>query len=88
MPFEIVPSDDSILLTYTKMRAVLELKGQKIGYNDTIIAATFLAKNGILAFSVKTGQSDKKKRPPISEKPSCFLVLTPEYHHREDWKNA
>ena len=48
MPFEIVPFDDSILLTYAKMRAALELRGQKIGYNDTIIAATVLAKNGIL----------------------------------------
>ena len=33
MPFEIVPFDDSILLTYAKMRATLELKGQKIGYS-------------------------------------------------------
>ena len=48
MPFEIVPFDDSILLPYAKMRAALELKGQKIGYNDTIIAATVLARNGIL----------------------------------------
>ena len=47
-PYEIVPFEDSILLTYAKIRAALELKGQKIGANDTIIAATVLAKNGIL----------------------------------------
>ena len=48
MPYEIVPFEDSVLMTYAKMRAALELKGQKIGYNDTIIAATALARNGIL----------------------------------------
>ena len=46
--FEIVPFDDSMLMTYAKMRASLELRGQKIGYNDTIIAATVLARKGIL----------------------------------------
>lgn len=46
--FEIVPFDDSIILTYAKIRSSLELKGQKIGQNDTIIAATVLAHNGIL----------------------------------------
>ena len=47
-PYEIVPFEDSMLLTYAKIRANLELSGQKIGYDDTIIAATVLAKNGIL----------------------------------------
>ena len=47
-PYEIVPFEDSMLLTYARMRAALELKGQKIGYNDTLIAATVLARNGIL----------------------------------------
>ena len=46
--FELVPFDDSMLMTYATIRAALELKGQKIGANDTIIAATVLAKNGIL----------------------------------------
>ncbi|MBR1485990.1 MAG: type II toxin-antitoxin system VapC family toxin [Synergistaceae bacterium] len=46
--FEIVPFDDSMVITYGKIRAELELKGQKIGANDTIIAATALARNGIL----------------------------------------
>ncbi len=39
---------NSMLMTYAKMRASLELRGQKIGYNDTIIAATVLARKGIL----------------------------------------
>ena len=47
-PYEIVPFDDSMVLTYARIRAALDLKGQKIGANDTIIAATVLAKNGIL----------------------------------------
>ena len=47
-PYEIVPFEDSMLLTYARMRAALELRGQKIGYNDTIITATVLARNGVL----------------------------------------
>ena len=47
-PYEIIPFEDSVLMTYAEIRATLELKGQKIGANDTIIAATVLAKNGIL----------------------------------------
>lgn len=47
-PYEIIPFDDSMVLTYATIRAALELKGQKIGYNDTIIAATALARKGIL----------------------------------------
>ncbi len=48
MPYEIVPFDNSVLRTYARIRAAIELSGQKIGYNDTLIAATVLAKNGIL----------------------------------------
>ena len=47
-PYEIVPFEDSMLLTYAKIRAALELSGRKIGYNDTLIAATVMARNGIL----------------------------------------
>ena len=47
-PYEIVPFDDSVLMTYAKIRASLERKGQKIGYNDTLIASTVISKNGIL----------------------------------------
>ena len=48
MPYEVVPFEDSMLKTYARIRAALELKGQKIGYNDTLIAATVMARNGIL----------------------------------------
>ena len=48
LPFEIIPFDDATVETYAKMRAALELKGQKIGSNDTIIAATALAHGGVL----------------------------------------
>ena len=47
-PYEIVPFEDSMLLTYAKIRADLELSGRKIGYNDTLIAAAVMARNGIL----------------------------------------
>ena len=46
--FEIIPFDDDSAWTYGKIKSSLELKGQPIGYNDTIIAATVLAHNGIL----------------------------------------
>ena len=46
--FEIVPFDDASAWTYGEIKSALELKGQPIGYNDTIIAATVLAHNGIL----------------------------------------
>ena len=46
--FEIVPFDDFMTMTYGEMEAKLELQGMKIGFNDTIIAATVLASNGIL----------------------------------------
>ena len=47
-PFEIVPFDDSMVKPYARMRAALERKGQKIGYNDSLIAATVLVKGGVL----------------------------------------
>lgn len=47
-PFEIVSFDDFTVKTYAKIRASLERKGQKIGANDTIIAAIVLARNGVL----------------------------------------
>lgn len=46
--FEIVPFDDASAWTYGEIKSALELKGQPIGYNDTIIAATVLAHDGIL----------------------------------------
>ncbi len=47
-PFEIVPFDDDCSIVYSKIRSAMELKGTTIGPNDYIIAATVLAKNGIL----------------------------------------
>jgi tRNA(fMet)-specific endonuclease VapC len=47
-PFEIISFDDDCSIIYSKIRATLELKGTVIGPNDYIIAATTLAKNGIL----------------------------------------
>lgn len=48
MPYEIIPFDDSMVRTYAKMRAALELKGQKIGYNDSLIAAVVMERGGVL----------------------------------------
>ena len=47
-PFEIIPFDDDCSIVYSKIRSSMELKGTIIGPNDYIIAATVLAKNGIL----------------------------------------
>lgn len=47
-PFEIMPFDDDCSILYSKIRSEMELKGTAIGPNDYIIAATVLAKNGIL----------------------------------------
>ncbi len=47
-PFEIVPFDNNCSVVYSRIRADMEQKGTGIGPNDYIIAATVLAKNGIL----------------------------------------
>jgi tRNA(fMet)-specific endonuclease VapC len=47
-PFEIIPFDEECSLVYSKIRSAMELKGMVIGPNDIIIAATVLAKNGVL----------------------------------------
>lgn len=47
-PFEIIPFDNDCSIIYSKIRSAMELKGTIIGPNDYIIAATVLAKNGIL----------------------------------------
>ena len=46
--FEIVPFDYPSAVEYGRIKASLELKGQVIGPNDFLIAATVLAHNGIL----------------------------------------
>jgi len=47
-PFEIISFDDEAAILYATIRAALEKKGKIIGPNDLIIAATVMAKNGIL----------------------------------------
>ncbi len=47
-PFEIVPFDDDCSISYSTIRAAMEIKGTIIGPNDYIIAATVIAWNGIL----------------------------------------
>lgn len=47
-PFEIIPFDDDCSIVYSRIRSAIKLKGTIIGPNDYIIAATVLAKNGIL----------------------------------------
>lgn len=46
--FEVIPFEFADVFTYGKIRAALELKGQKIGANDTLITATVLSRKGIL----------------------------------------
>jgi tRNA(fMet)-specific endonuclease VapC len=48
MPFEIAPFDLGAAYSYGKIRASLEKRGDIIGPNDMIIAATVLSQNGIL----------------------------------------
>lgn len=47
-PFEIVPFDDSCTGIYPRLRLDLEKKGQSIGPNDLLIAATVLTNRGTL----------------------------------------
>ncbi len=47
-PFEIVAFDDAASAHYARIRAGLEKKGQIIGPNDLIIAATVLSQKGKL----------------------------------------
>ncbi len=46
--FDIVDFCKEDVWTYAKIRADLERKGIKIGYNDTLIAATVLSRGGVL----------------------------------------
>jgi tRNA(fMet)-specific endonuclease VapC len=46
--FEIVPFDAEAAAIYAKIRADLEIKGNVIGSNDMIIAATVLSRGGTL----------------------------------------
>ncbi len=63
-PFEIIPFDDDCSIVYSKIRSAMELKGTIIGPNDYIIAATVLAKNGILVTN-NTREFEKVKNLKI-----------------------
>ena len=50
-PLQVISFDLDAAAFYGKIRASLEKKGNVIGFNDIIIAATVLANNGILVTS-------------------------------------
>ena len=47
-PFEIIGFNDAESIEYSKIRSDLEKRGEVIGPNDIIVAATVKANNGIL----------------------------------------
>ncbi len=47
-PFRIIPFDSRCAIEYARIRASLEAAGQKIGPNDTLIAATAVANGAVL----------------------------------------
>ena len=47
-PFRIIPFDSRCAIEYARIRASLEAAGQKIGPNDTLIAATAIAHGAVL----------------------------------------
>jgi tRNA(fMet)-specific endonuclease VapC len=49
--FEIIPFDDTAAMIYGKIKTELERKGNMIGPNDLIIAATVLSRGGTLVTS-------------------------------------
>lgn len=58
LPFEIIPFDDFATEFYSKIRFSLEKKGNIIGPNDLLIAATVLSNKGTLV----TNNSKEFKR--------------------------
>lgn len=47
-PFDVMAFDDRSTPIYGKLRSLLERKGSPVGPNDMIIAATVMARNGVL----------------------------------------
>lgn len=62
-PFDIVPFDDKCAECYAKIRSELESKGQPIGSNDYLIAATAMAHSSIL---VTNNVREFKKIPGLT----------------------
>jgi len=58
--YEIIPFDHAASQIYGDIRADLELRGQMIGWNDLMIAATVMAYDGILV----THNTDEFSRIP------------------------
>lgn len=50
-PYAIVPFDEACACAYARTRASLERRGEKIGPNDLLIAATALAHQAVLVTS-------------------------------------
>lgn len=60
LPFEVVAFDDQSAQIYARIRSELVAKGFSIGPNDLILAATVLAREGVLI----TNNEQKFKRVP------------------------
>lgn len=63
LPFDIVPFDETCAVQYARIRAHLERKGQTIGGNDYLIAATALAHSAVL---VTNNVNEFKRVPGLS----------------------
>lgn len=72
-PFQLVPFDSRCAIEYAKLRAYLEKRGQKIGPNDTLIAATALAYGAVLV----TGNTREFERIPGLDLESWHEVELP-----------
>ena len=61
-PFNVIGFNDNESIEYSKIRAELEMRGEKIGPNDTIIAAIVKTNNGTL---VTNNTREFKKIPDL-----------------------
>ena len=60
LPYKVIAFDDECAYQYARIRAALEKKGQTIGANDYLIAASALARSAVLV----TNNADEFKRIP------------------------